>query len=46
MLKKRLCWDLFGWVFTSGQRQSAALGYGSLPPEIVRRARQAIDSIR
>ena len=38
--------DLFGWVFTSGQRQSAALGYGSLPPEIVRRARQAIESIR
>ena len=38
--------DLFGWVFTSGQRQSAALGYGSLPPEIVRRAQQAIESIR
>jgi phosphate transport system substrate-binding protein len=38
--------DLLGWVLTSGQRQSAALGYGSLPPEIVRRAQQAIESIR
>jgi phosphate transport system substrate-binding protein len=38
--------DLLGWVLTSGQRQSAALGYGSLPAEIVRRAQQAIDSLR
>lgn len=38
--------DLLGWVFTSGQRQSAALGYGSLPPEIIRRAQQAIDALR
>jgi phosphate transport system substrate-binding protein len=37
--------DLLGWVLTSGQRQSAALGYGSLPPEIVRRAQQALDSL-
>ena len=38
--------DLLGWIFTSGQRQSAALGYVSLPPEIIRRALQAIDSLR
>jgi phosphate transport system substrate-binding protein len=38
--------DLLGWIFSSGQRQSAALGYGSLPPEIIRRAQQAIASLR
>src|SRR5262249_9637213 len=44
--KGALLRDLLGWIFTSGQRQSAALGYGSLPPETIRRAQQAIDSIR
>jgi phosphate transport system substrate-binding protein len=38
--------ELLGWIFSSGQRQSAALGYGSLPPEIIRRAEQAIRSLR
>lgn len=37
--------DLLGWVLTAGQRQSAALGYGSLPPEIVKRAEQAIVAV-
>jgi phosphate transport system substrate-binding protein len=44
--KSALLRDLLGWVLTSGQRQSAALGYGSLPPEIIRRAQQALDSLR
>jgi phosphate transport system substrate-binding protein len=44
--KGALLRDMLGWVFTSGQRQSAALGYGSLPPEIIRRAQQALDSLR
>jgi len=38
--------ELLDWILTSGQRQSAALGYGSLPPEIVRRAQLAVDSLR
>lgn len=38
--------ELLGWIFSSGQRQSAALGYGSLPPEIIRGAEQAIASLR
>lgn len=44
--KGALVRDLLGWIFTAGQRQSAALGYGSLPLEIIRRAQQALDSLR
>jgi len=44
--KGALLRDFLGWVFTSGQRQSAGLGYGSLPPEIIRRAQQATDSLK
>jgi phosphate transport system substrate-binding protein len=38
--------ELLGWIFTSGQRQAAALGYGSIPPEIVAREQAAIASMR
>ena len=38
--------ELLGWIFTSGQRQAAALGYGSIPPEIIAREQTAIASIR
>ena len=34
--------ELLGWILTSGQRQAAALGYVSLPPEIVAREQKAI----
>jgi phosphate transport system substrate-binding protein len=34
--------DLVEWILTSGQRQSAGLGYGTLPPEVVERAQKAI----
>jgi len=37
--------QLLGWIFTSGQRQAAALGFGSLPPEIVARE-QAVLAVR
>lgn len=40
--KDRYLRDLLEWMLTVGQRQSAGLGYGTLPPEIVARARQAI----
>jgi phosphate transport system substrate-binding protein len=43
--KGALVRDLLGWIFTSGQRQSAALGYGTLPSGIIRRAQQALDSL-
>jgi phosphate transport system substrate-binding protein len=36
--------DLLQWILTSGQRQSAGLGYGSLPPEIVERELKAIQT--
>jgi len=38
--------ELLGWILTSGQKQSAALGYGSLPLEIVKRAQLAVESLR
>jgi phosphate transport system substrate-binding protein len=38
--------DLLEWILTSGQRQSAGLGYGSLPPEIVAREQQAIRELQ
>jgi phosphate transport system substrate-binding protein len=38
--------DLLQWILTMGQRQSAGLGYGSLPPEIVGREQQAIRALR
>ena len=34
--------DLVEWILTSGQRQSAGFGYGTLPPEVVERAQKAI----
>lgn len=38
--------ELLGWILTSGQRQAAALGYGSLPPEIVEREQKVIASLQ
>jgi phosphate transport system substrate-binding protein len=38
--------DLVEWMLTSGQRQSAGLGYGTLPPEVVERAQRAIKTAR
>jgi len=42
--KDRLLRALLDWVLSSGQRQSAALGYGSLPAEIITRVQQALAS--
>jgi phosphate transport system substrate-binding protein len=38
--------DLFRWCLTDGQQYAAALGYTPLPPSIVRRSLQALDSVR
>lgn len=38
--------ELLGWILTSGQREAAALGYGSLPPEIIEREQEVIASVR
>jgi phosphate transport system substrate-binding protein len=37
--------DLFRWCLTDGQQYAAALGYTPLPPNIVRRSLQALDSL-
>jgi hypothetical protein len=33
-------------MLTSGQRQSAALGYAALPDTVIARERQVLDKIR
>ena len=38
--------DLFRWCLIDGQQYAAALGYTPLPPDIVRRSLQALDSLR
>jgi len=38
--------EFLRWMLTSGQREAAFLGYGSLPPEIVAREQQAIRELR
>jgi phosphate transport system substrate-binding protein len=38
--------DLFRWCLTDGQQYAAALGYIPLPPNIVRRSLEALDSVR
>ena len=42
--KNRCFHDLLEWIITSGQRQAGGLGFGTLPPEIVVRERQAISA--
>lgn len=38
--------ELLAWILTSGQRQAAALGYGSIPAEVVAREQTAIASMQ
>jgi len=37
---------LIRWILTSGQREAAALGYGSFPPEIIDREQEVTASPR
>jgi phosphate transport system substrate-binding protein len=37
--------DLFRWCLTNGQQYAAELGYAPLPPNIVRRSLEALDSL-
>ena len=41
--KKAVLVGLLRWMLTSGQRRCSGLGYAPLPPEVARRALQALD---
>jgi hypothetical protein len=38
--------EFLDWMLSSGQKQSASLGYGSLPPEIVAWEKGVLEKIQ
>ena len=44
--KKQAIIAFLDWMLTSGQRQSASVGYAALPDIVIARERQVLDKIR
>ncbi len=44
--KARTLRDLFAWALSDGQRSASDLGYAPLPPEVVEKARAALQTVR